>query len=61
MKDWVKKLLGRPTALKRHKVHIDMRYEEHSYKSNQTFDAAKPNSIDLDDIDTETLDQKSTK
>ncbi|WP_137221800.1 hypothetical protein [Shewanella sp. MEBiC00475] len=61
MKEWIKKLLGRPATPKRNKVHIDMRYEEHSYKSNHTFDSAKPNAIELDDVDTESIEQKPTK
>ncbi|PIP99154.1 MAG: hypothetical protein COW76_17325 [Shewanella sp. CG18_big_fil_WC_8_21_14_2_50_42_11] len=61
MKSLIKKLLGRSTVPKRNKVHIDMRYEEHSYKSNQPFNDAKPNSIDIDDIATEVIKQKPTK
>tara|TARA_R110002033_G_scaffold44466_5_gene87174 strand:+ start:1538 stop:1729 length:192 start_codon:yes stop_codon:yes gene_type:complete len=61
MKSLIKKLLGRPTVPKRNKVHIDMRYEEHSYKSNQPFNDAKPNSIDIDDIATEVIKQKPPK
>ncbi|RPA58413.1 hypothetical protein EGC86_18930 [Shewanella frigidimarina] len=61
MKDWIKKLLGKPAAPKRNKVHIDMRYEEHSYKSDQTFDSAKSDTIELDDIDTESIEQKLRK
>ncbi|MGP1722375.1 hypothetical protein [Shewanella frigidimarina] len=61
MKDWIKKLLGRPAAAKRNKVHIDMRYEEHSYKSEETFDSAKSDTLELDDSDTESIEQKPTK
>ncbi|AZG35585.1 MULTISPECIES: hypothetical protein [Shewanella] len=60
MKDWFKKLLGRSTATKRNKVYIDMRYEVHSYKSNEIFYAAKPNPITSDDLDTEIIEQKPT-
>jgi hypothetical protein len=64
MKDWIKKLLGRSTATKRNKVYIDMRYEVHSYKSNEIFYAAKPkpkpNPITRDDLDTEIIEQKPT-
>ncbi|MGI2142972.1 hypothetical protein [Shewanella frigidimarina] len=61
MKDWIKKILGKPAAPKRNKVHIDMRYEEHSYKSDHTFDSAKSDTLELDDSDTESIEQKPTK
>jgi hypothetical protein len=61
MKDWIKKLLGRSTAAKRNKVYIDMRYEVHSYKSNEIFYAAKSDPITRDDLDTEIIEQKPTK
>ncbi|QDE30622.1 MULTISPECIES: hypothetical protein [Shewanella] len=61
MKEWIKKLLGRPATPKRNKVHIDMRYEEHSYKSHHSFDSVKPNTIELDGINIESIEQKPTK
>jgi hypothetical protein len=60
MKDWIKKLLGRSTATKRNKVYIDMRYEVHSYKSNEIFYTAKSDPITRDDLDTEIIEQKPT-
>jgi hypothetical protein len=60
MKDWIKKLLGRSTATKRNKVYIDMRYEVHSYKSNEIFYATKSDPITRDDLDTEIIEQKPT-
>jgi hypothetical protein len=61
MKNWIRKLLGRPTVPKRNRVYIDMRYEVHSYKSNQIFYAAKPDPITHDGLDTEIRKQKPTK
>jgi len=60
MIDWIKTLLGRPIKAKRHKVHIDMRYEEHSYKSHEPH-VAKPDSIKQDDINTESVEPEPTK
>ena len=53
MKNWIKNLFGRPTKSKRYKVHIDMRFEEHSYKSNHIFEPVKLNSIKHNDCDIE--------
>ncbi|MGX9462194.1 hypothetical protein ACWXWU_13275 [Shewanella sp. A14] len=61
MKEWIKKLLGRPITPKRNKVHIDMRYEEHSYKSSDILDSAKSDTSERDDIDTEPTEHKPTK
>ncbi|WP_445776589.1 hypothetical protein [Shewanella sp.] len=36
MKDWLKKLFCKTTAVKTNKVQIDMRYEVHSFKSGDT-------------------------
>lgn len=74
MKDWIKNILGKPKAPKRYKVHVDMRFEEHSFKSNHILDPVKLNSIKRNESDIESVsglnsqentviihDKKSTK
>lgn len=59
MKDWLKKIFGRQPATKTNKVQIDMRYEVHTFKSNET-DAQDKVSQSLSKVDA-TSPQKPTK
>ncbi|MCT8985880.1 hypothetical protein [Shewanella phaeophyticola] len=61
MKDWLKKLLGRPIATKRNKVQIDMRYEVHSFKSDDAPVQNRVNEVDHTDSYNQTHIEKPTK
>ena len=61
MKDWLKKIFGRPTATKTNKVQIDMRYEVHSFKSDETTASLTTVTTEASNHDTITPPKKQTK
>lgn len=61
MKNWLKKILGRPTATKRNKVQIDMRYEVHSFKSDDAPAQNTVNEVNHTDSYNQTPIEKPTK
>ncbi|MGB6138401.1 MAG: hypothetical protein WBG74_17655 [Shewanella sp.] len=61
MKDWLKKIFGRPSTTKRNKVQIDMRYEIHSFKSDEAPHQNTVNEVDDTDSYTQTPIEKPTK
>ncbi|MGI2170757.1 hypothetical protein ACROAE_11285 [Shewanella sp. MF05960] len=61
MKDWLKKIFGRPIAAKTNKVQIDMRYEVHSFKSDKTTAQPTTATLEHNSLNSPTSPQKPTK
>ncbi|GGP81842.1 hypothetical protein [Shewanella ulleungensis] len=61
MKNWLKKIFGRPIAAKTNKVQIDMRYEVHSFKSDKTTEQPITATLEHNSPNSATPIQKPTK